>query len=332
MDIFRKTDYNNGNDSGFHRCLQMKHTNKRIHLVNLYKWRSVVAFIACTVTIVLTLGSVVYGILTEPGDTVKTEFEWFTVDSNCLTAFAAFMILPYTVEGIRKKRFVYPKWVLLAHFAGTICITITLAFVLGFISWYDPQLAFGDENFFLHIVCPITVLVSFFMVESDFTLTRRDSLIALIPFLAYALLYFYNVVIARNWEDHYMLNTFAPAYLSLPAMCVLAFVISEIIRAVHNRLVQYRDKKRKAIWSEDLDPVSVKIEVYSLGVHAGLHQEKEDTSLPLDILEEISERFGIKTKDLANAYTRGVIEGRKERSLFTAPPCESRQRNQRKHE
>ena len=127
----------------------MQKTNKRTHLVNLFQWRSKAAFIACLVTIFLTLGSVVYGILTEPGETVKTEFEWFTVDSNCLTALAALMILPFTVEGIRRKRLVYPKWMLLIHYSGTICITLTLVFVLIFISWYDPELAFGKENFFL---------------------------------------------------------------------------------------------------------------------------------------------------------------------------------------
>ena len=291
----------------------MQKPNKRTHLVNLFQWRSKAAFIACMVTILLTLGSVVYGILTEPGETVKTEFEWFTVDSNCLTALAALMILPFTVEGIRRKRLVYPKWMLLIHYSGTICITLTLVFVLVFISWYDPELAFGKENFFLHIICPLAVLISFFMVESDIKLRKRDILIGMIPFAIYSFLYMYNVAIAHNWEDHYMLNTYAPACFTFPLMYSVTYVIAMIIRRVHNKLVDYRDKKLKIIWNDELDPVSIKIEIYSLGIHAGKNQDKEDMSIPLDILEEISEKFDIKLEELTNAYTKGVIEAMRER-------------------
>ena len=58
--------------------------------------------------------------------------------------------------------------------------------------------------------------------------------------------------------------------------------------------------------------MSIKIEVYSLGYHAGLHQEKDDVSIPFDILEEISKTFHIKMADLSKAYTKGVIEGLKD--------------------
>lgn len=101
----------------------MKKTNKRTHLVNLFKWRSITALIACIVTIVLTIWSVVHDIQTEPGESIKTEFEWFTIDANCLTAIAAILILPFTVEGILKKRLVYPKWSLLIHYSGAICVS-----------------------------------------------------------------------------------------------------------------------------------------------------------------------------------------------------------------
>lgn len=292
----------------------MKKTNKKVHLVNLFKWRSIVAFIACFLTISLTLGSVVYGILTEPGETVKTEFEWFTVDSNCLTAFAALMILPYTVEGIRRKRLVYPKWMFIIHYAGTICISITFMFIMCFASWHDPVLAFKDENIFLHIFCPLAVLVSFFMVESGYRITRKDTLLGLIPFTIYAFLYFYNVVIAKNWVDHYQLNTFTSFYISMPVMFLLTYVIAMVIRFINNKLLVYREKQLRIIWDEQLDPVSIKIEIYSLGFHAGLKQDKEDVSIPFDILEEISNKFNIKLDELIDAYTKGMINGFKEKT------------------
>ena len=285
---------------------------KRAHLVNLFKWRSITAFLACLVTFVFSFGSILYALTHDPIELVRSEYEWFTVDSNCLTALAALMIMPYAIEGITRKRFIYPKWMMLLHYSGTICTTVTLMFVLAFISWYDPILAFGYQNFFLHIICPLTVLISFFMVESDYTLTKKDTLLGMIPFTAYAVAYLYNVVIAGNWQDHYMLNTFTPFYFSLPGMFVVTYLISMIIRYVHNRLAWYRKKKMKIIWDKDLDVTSIKIEIYSLGFHAGLHQDEQDISIPLDILEDVSQTFNIRIEELVRAFSKGVIDGNRE--------------------
>ena len=287
--------------------------NRRIHLVNLYKWRSIIAFIACLITIVFTLGSVAYGIIYDPPEWVKTEFQWFTVDSNCLTAFAAIMIVPFAIDGIRRKRFIYPKWALIIHYAGTICTTLTFVFALGIISWFDPELAFGEENIFLHIVCPLAVLVSFFMVESNHKLTIKDTFIALIPFVIYSLFYIYNVVFTGNWQDHYHLNMVVPYYVSTPLMYLLVYHIAVFIRKIHNKLVDYREKKMKMLWDEDIDPVTVKIEVYSLGVHAGLHQNLYDVSIPFDILHDLSEKINIDISDLAKAFVKGALDGLKDR-------------------
>ena len=76
-------------------------------------------------------------------------------------ALATTMIIPFAIEGIQKKRLTYPKWAQRIHYAGVINTTLTMVFVLFVISWYDPLLAFGEENFFLHIVCPLLVLISF---------------------------------------------------------------------------------------------------------------------------------------------------------------------------
>ena len=292
----------------------MSRTSSKVHLINLYKWRSIVASIACFITIVLSLGSVAYGILTDTSlESVRAEFEWFTVDSNLLTAFAALMVFPYAVDGIKKKMLVYPKWVLLIHYAGTICITLTMVFTLFVIRWYDPQLAFGDERIYLHVICPLAVLISFFMVESDYSIDKSDTFLGMIPFALYSFVYFYFVVIAKSWEDHYKLNTFVPFYVSIPIMYILAYIIACAIRYVQNSLLKYREKKLKAIWDEDLSPVEIKIEIYSLGIHAGLHQNKQSVSIPYGILEEVNNKFGIKIEELVQAYAKGVIDGFKEK-------------------
>jgi hypothetical protein len=291
-----------------------KKESKKIHLINLFKWRSVTALAACLFTLVLTTGSVVYGIVTDTTETVNTEFEWFTVDSNLFMALAAMMIIPFAIEGIQKKRLTYPKWAQLIHYAGVINTTLTMVFALSVISWYDPQLAFGEENFFLHIICPLLILISFFMVESVHPLTRFDNLRALLPFSTYALLYLINVVFLKRWEDHYKLNTAAPFYVSIVVMYLVVYIIGWLIRVFHNRLLKYRDTQLKKTWNEDLDPVTVKIEIYSLGTHAGLHQEKDSVTVPYDILEQVSEKFNVRLEDLSRCYNKGVIDGLKEKA------------------
>lgn len=286
---------------------------KNVHLINLFKWRSKVTLVACIVTLVLTSGSFIYGVVTDTPETVKTEFEWFTIDSNLFMALATMMIIPFAIEGIQKKRLTYPKWAQRIHYAGVINTTLTMVFVLFVISWYDPLLAFGEENFFLHIVCPLLVLISFFMVESVHPLTRVDNICSLFPFAVYAALYIINVVFLKKWVDHYMLNTFLPFYISLPLVTTLIYVIGWVIRIVHNRLLKYRETKLKMVWNEDLDPITVKIEVYSLGTHAGLYQEKDSVSVPYDILEQVSERFGVGLEELSRAYNKGVIDGLREK-------------------
>ena len=290
-----------------------KKESKRVHLINLFKWRSWTALTACLITLFFTSGSVIYAIKTDPLELVRTQFQWFTVDSNLFMAFATMMIIPFAIEGTKRKRLTYPKWAQRVHYAGVINTTLTMTFVLCFISWYDPELAFGEENFMLHIICPLLVLIAFFMVESPHPLTRIDNLRALTPFMIYAILYLKNVVITGEWDDHYMLNTFLPFYVSAPLVLILVYTIGFLIRTVHNRLLKYREGQMKQIWDQDLDPVSVKIEIYSLGTHAGLYEEKDAMSVPYDILEQVSKRFNIRLEELSRAYNKGVIDGMKQK-------------------
>lgn len=287
-----------------------RNEKKRIHLVNLFRWRSTIAFAACLVTILLSLGGVGYSFVSVTLKEVREMFKWFTIDSNILTALAATMIVPYAVEGMSRKRLTYPKWLQRIHYAGTVCLTLTMAFAVLFISWFDPVIAFGGANFFLHIISPLMILLSFFMVESGHTLDLIDNLLSIIPVAAYGGLYYYNVILTGNWDDHYHLNEYVPFFVSILILFVLVYLIGWGIRSLYNRLLARRDKVLKRIWDDDgLDPVTVRIEIYSLGVHAGLYEEKDSISIPFDILEEVSDKFGIKLTELSKAYMKGALDG-----------------------
>ena len=139
---------------------------------------------------------------------------------------------------------------------------------------------------------------------------RIDNLLSIIPVAAYGGLYYYNVILAGNWDDHYHLNEFVPFFVSILILFVLVYLIGWGIRLLYNRLLARRDKVLKRIWDDDgLDPVTIRIEIYSLGVHAGLYEEKDSVSIPFDILEEVSDKFGIKLAELSKAYMKGALDG-----------------------
>ena len=102
--------------------LQKPHTGGKQYLLNLQKWRSRTAIIACLITFAAAMYAVAGGLVlyAEDGESPLGLMQYFTTNSNILTAVSALMILPFAIEGIRKKRFSYPKWAGMLHYAGTI--------------------------------------------------------------------------------------------------------------------------------------------------------------------------------------------------------------------
>ena len=78
-----------------------------------------------------------------------------------LTAFSAALIIPFAVEGVRKKHFSNPKWVIMFHYSSMVRVSLMLFYSVGFISWIGPHAAFGGYNIYLHIVCPALLVFSF---------------------------------------------------------------------------------------------------------------------------------------------------------------------------
>ncbi len=60
-------------------------------------------------------------------------FHYFTVLSNIFSAVGAAFMIPYAVEGIRRKRFVLPRWVVLFQYCGALGVFITLTSAVMFI-------------------------------------------------------------------------------------------------------------------------------------------------------------------------------------------------------
>ena len=294
----------------------------RQYMISLYRSRSITALVACISTFVLCLFAVAGGLIENPTELTPERgnqlFKLFTVCSNFFAAIGAALMIPYAVEGVRKKRFSYPKWVQLFQYSGAICTTLTMLFAIFLIfPTKGPLVAFGRMNFWLHVVCPIMTLVLLFSVETDLDLKVNDALVCLTPFYVYAAVYIVNVVLVGEenggWRDIYMLTKFIPPTLSAPMMFMLGLGIALLIRTMYNRISAYRKKQMRLLWSEDLSPIEIKIEVYGLGRYTGIHDDITNITVPYDIFYAFSEYYDVTVFELANAFNKGVLSGLAER-------------------
>ena len=297
----------------------------RTYMINLYQTRSRIALIACVLTSACCMFAVAGGLIEDPSVLTPERgsqlFKLFTVNSNLFSAIGAVLMIPYAVEGIRKKHFTYPKWIQLIQYSGAICTTLTFLFALFLIlPTRGIQLAFMHMNFWLHLVCPMLTLVLIFSAEADMKLTLKESVLCLTPFYIYAVVYIFNVVLIGEanggWRDIYKLATYLPATISAPLMFMLSFFVANSIRTVYNRLVDSRQQEMKSLWGEDLSPIEIKIEAYGLGRYTGMHDEDTNIVLPVDIFRRCEERYDVTIDELARAFSKGVADGLKERSDY----------------
>ena len=298
----------------------MKNEKKkaRQYLIDLQRDRSAVALAACVITLVFTVGAITWGVVTytRTGRSLGHLFRFFTTLSNMMTALAASFIIPYAVSGIARKRFVYPRWIAMLHYSGTVNTTLTMLFSMTFILKVDPVSAIGGHNFYLHIICPTAVLVSYLMVESGQELSKKDALKCLVPFFLYSIVYVVMVVFLGVWNDFYMFNVIMPYYISLPGMWILGCLIALGVRKASSKLSERRKKILLSSWSEDLDPIEIRIELFGLGRYNGMAGDMNELTIPYDILKMISERYGLDASDLAAVYTRGLLDGAAEKEEY----------------
>ena len=288
----------------------------REHLTVLQRRRSIIALCCGILTLILSFYGIIAGVNRMTAVFHKngfTSFTYYTMLSNAFAALSIAFVFPYTIEGIRKKRFTLPAWVAVVHYTATVTITITMVFVLGFISWADPDEAFGGANLVTHVFCPPLILISFFQIESGYLFTRKDRLLGILPFSLYLVVYFVEVVVIGEanggWEDLYQIREHLSPYLAIPLLLLLAFGVSTAVALLSNCLTKKRNKRIFRLWRGDLDPVEVRIEAYGFGRMAGRHGEENSIEIPYDILKELAERYHLKTEDLMKPFVKGLLIG-----------------------
>lgn len=278
--------------------------NGRQYLISLEKRHSIIAFIAGLIVLLCTLAAVFWAISSYSATMLK----YFTLLSNLLSAIGAAFMIPYAVEGIRKRRFSLPRWVVLFQFSGAISVVITMLSTLAIIiPTMGVEFAFTEYNFWLHVITPTATAILFQTVESNVFITRKEAFLCMIPYFAYILIYIFNVIIFKVWDDIYGTTVFVPFYISLSLMIVVGFGVTFGLRLIQNYRVKEKQKELSKLWSNDLSPVEIKIEAFGLGRFMG-QKSDNDIEVPIDIFKMLSQKYGIPLEELTKAFIKGATD------------------------
>ncbi len=269
--------------------------------------------------LILVFYAIIMGLnitVVEMGKHIFMSYIYFTMISNTVAALAVAFVIPYAVEGIRKKRFILPHWISILFFVAVNSISVVMVIIMAFMSWADPERAYGGPGLFTHLICPLLVIVSFFQIESGYKYKLRDCLMACVPFTIYVIVYFIMVVIIGEdnggWPDIYGITGIMPPLISSVILLVIALVTSLLISRISNFLTEKRNDKLFLYWNKDVQPVEASIEAYGLGTMMARGMGKEGAQIPYDILEELAKRYDVNLSDLLKSFVKGLEVGMEE--------------------
>ena len=197
----------------------------------------------CNVAVVAFTVICVVGFFTRGGDGNMevagfTAFKYFTVDSNVLAAVAALCMLPWSFKTMLGGRKAIKKSVLRLKFVATAAVALTLftvLFLLGpkygykFGMKYGYSLMYDGNNLFMHMISPLLMIISFCFAECKGEMRFRDTLLGLIPTVAYGAVYTAEVMLFKGWEDFYLFNDGGKWYIYMPAMIAGSYLICVLL-------------------------------------------------------------------------------------------------------
>lgn len=286
-------------------------SNHKEYIINLNIVRSRRALVAAITVSFFTFVSVIRAVLSSEYE--ESPFHYFTILSNILSSCGAMFMLPYAVEGLRRKRFTMPRWISLFQYAGAVSIFITMFCAVTIISiTLGPEFAFRGNNLWLHLIVPILAIVLFLAVETNYKLTKKDTLISLIPFWSYGIIYTVMVVIVGEdrggWSDIYETTSRLPFWIVFIILFVIGYAAAIFLRKIHNLTIDRNMRNFISRW-DGLSPVELRVEVFGLGRYMSKHLDKSEIVIPMDIFELMSKNCGVSMEDLTAAYIKGVETG-----------------------
>lgn len=242
----------------------------------------------------------------------------FTTLSNIIVAIGSLLIIPYSIDGLRKNNYHLPIWIVDILYIGTFCVALTFLVASTIISiaqgFYTSM--FYNSNIFFHLINPICAIVLFTFVNSDHNISFKKSFIPLIPVTLYGIVYVIMAILIGEanggWRDVYEFNTFMPWPITIILIALVSFGISNLIRYLHNLNHKHFKEavRRYYLESEDYNVPTIEDAIRILA-----KKEKEDyssgnTEIPTRIIEMFKERFNsdIPTSELSKLFINDYFE------------------------
>ncbi len=189
-------------------------------------------------------------------------FCMFTVDSNILTGATMLMSIPYAVDGLRTHNYHMPRWIVTLLYMSVTAVSLTFLvslFILSPVKGF--RLIFTGSRFFLHAVCPLLAITAFCFFMSEKQMHLKEALMAGIPVLIYAVVYYVMVVVIGvqkgGWNDFYGFATRIPIWVSILMIAAITTGIAFGIRALHNRCYYIRRAREAAFYQEQFSDADV---------------------------------------------------------------------------
>ena len=265
-------------------------------LVRKNRIQCICALVACAVVVVCVCIGVTMNLTTlydQDFDNMGLKtYKMFTVLSNIFCAISSFAIIPYAIDGIRKKEYSLPNWVVIFMMTGTTAVTLTflvslfiLAPVKGFV------LIFSGSRFFLHGLCPILNILAFCVFVTSHKITIKESLFSIIPVAIYAIVYFIMVVaigkVNGGWEDFYGFATRISPWISGTLILPLTFGIATLIRLWHNSSFVRRRRNEAQIFLDYFEGKQADEILFEMGKARARLQPTGDVIVPTMIVKKI---------------------------------------------
>ena len=170
-------------------------------------------------------------------------FRYFTTDSNILTAIAALITAICEIRVLSGKAEKIPKFALVLKHMGAVSLTLTFCTVMALLMpFYGPEMMIGGTAFHMHVGAPIMSVISVMFLETEYRLSIKDKLTALIPAAVYGAVYFTEVILITKvnggWDDFYKFNLNGMWFVTVPVMLGFTFVLSLLIGWVHNKQIR----------------------------------------------------------------------------------------------
>jgi len=275
------------------------------------KMRMISGIIICSLVILVTFVALALNLSDfynkeESGSGIST-LRMFTTISNIIAAVAASMCLPFQIDGLRRDRYRLPSWIVMVMYVGAVGVFITFFVAITIITAYQGfiKTMFGNSNLYMHTINPILITFLFVLVVSDTNIKFSHSFVSVIPVVAYMVLYFIMVFVAKVWKDHYYTDKFVPWPVSLLIIITISFGICQLLRVLHNMQHKHviRRLERYFKKSPDFDFPKVSDAVAHLAkIESKFYHEGDDVYIPVDIIKLLSDRYGANSVPIDILY------------------------------